>query len=77
MMFKNKEDDMDFLELAKSRYSCRSYDDRSVEREKLLSCIDAGRISPSACNSQPWTFILVDDPKTVQELSETHIQHPK
>lgn len=52
---------MTFSELILKRESCRSYSDKPVEREKLLACIEAARLAPSACNSQPWRFILVDD----------------
>ena len=62
---------MDFLELTKSRYSCRSYKDEPVERAKLISCVQAAINGPSACNSQPWSFIVVDDRETALALSET------
>lgn len=46
---------MDFLEIAKLRQSCRSYDEtRMVEEEKLFSVLDAARLAPSACNGQPY-----------------------
>ncbi|MBQ9968452.1 MAG: nitroreductase family protein [Oscillospiraceae bacterium] len=45
---------MDFLELIRVRQSCRSYDDRPVEEEKLRTILEAGRLSPSACNGQPY-----------------------
>lgn len=46
---------MDFLEIAKNRQSCRAYDpDRSVESEKLEAVLEAARLAPSACNSQPY-----------------------
>lgn len=46
---------MNFLEIAQTRQSCRSYDEtRSVEREKLDAILEAGRLSPSACNGQPY-----------------------
>lgn len=46
---------MDFLEIAKLRQSCRSYDEtRAVEEEKLLSVLEAARLAPSACNGQPY-----------------------
>lgn len=46
---------MDFLELANLRQSCRSYDEnRDVEPEKLQAILEAGRLSPSACNGQPY-----------------------
>lgn len=37
--------------------------DRPVEREKILTCIEAARLAPSAENVQPWRFIVVDDPE--------------
>ncbi|MDA3839437.1 MAG: nitroreductase family protein [Candidatus Delongbacteria bacterium] len=52
---------MNFIELANKRYSVRSYSDKPVEKEKILRCVEAARLSPSACNSQPWHFIIVDD----------------
>ncbi len=46
---------MDFLEIAQNRQSCRNFDpERAVEPEKLQSVLEAGRLSPSACNSQPY-----------------------
>ena len=50
---------MDFLELAKLRYSSRKYQVREVETEKLNYVLEAGRIAPSANNMQPWVFIVV------------------
>jgi len=60
---------MDFFELTKNRQSCRSYKDIPVEREKMSACVNAARMSPSACNSQPWNFIIVDDVKTAKSIS--------
>lgn len=45
---------MDFLEIANARQSCRSYDSRPVEEEKLNAVLEAVRLAPSACNSQPY-----------------------
>lgn len=51
-----------FLELAAGRQSDRQFDpDRRVEPEKLARIIEAARLAPSACNSQPWHFVVVDD----------------
>jgi len=52
----------DLLDLISRRQSQRSFAEKTVEREKLLRCIEAARLSPSACNAQPWKFIIVDDP---------------
>ncbi len=49
-------------ELIEQRQSDRAYDaDKPVEREKTERIIEAARLAPSACNSQPWHFIVVDD----------------
>ena len=50
---------MSFLEIAKNRYSCRNYDSRPVEIEKLEMILEAGRIAPSAVNFQPWHFYVI------------------
>ena len=50
---------MDFLEIAQTRQSCRSYDEaRPVEREKLDAILEAVRLSPSACNGQPYKITV-------------------
>ncbi|MCD7899935.1 MAG: nitroreductase family protein [Bacteroides sp.] len=51
-----------FLELVSARQSDRAYDDsREVETEKLERILEAARLAPSACNAQPWKFIVVND----------------
>lgn len=40
----------------------RRYLDRPVEREKILVCLEAARLAPSAENVQPWRFLVIDDP---------------
>ena len=50
---------MNFIELTHTRQSCRSYDEaRAVEPEKLAAILEAGRLSPSACNGQPYRFTV-------------------
>lgn len=60
----------DFLELVNRRQSCRSYIDKPVEREKLIKCMEAARVAPSACNSQPWHFIIVNNRELSEKVSE-------
>ncbi len=48
-----------FLDIAKSRYSCRKYDSKPVEAEKLALVLEAGRVAPSAVNFQPWHFYVI------------------
>ena len=48
---------MSFLDIAKNRQSCRAYDaSRPVEEEKIRAILEAARLAPSACNSQPYHF---------------------
>ena len=50
---------MNFYEIACARQSCRSYDaTKPVEEEKLSAILEAARLSPSACNGQPYHFSL-------------------
>ena len=50
---------MNFTEIALTRQSCRSYDaTRDVEQEKLDAILEAARLAPSACNSQPYHFTV-------------------
>jgi nitroreductase len=50
-----------FQELVLNRRSVRRYLDIPVEREKILTCIEAARLAPSAANVQPWRFLIIDD----------------
>lgn len=60
-----------FLTLAKQRQSDRAFDpDRSVEKDKLQRILEAACIAPSACNSQPWHFIVVDDPALKNSVAD-------
>lgn len=50
---------MNFMEIARARQSCRSYDEsRDVEAEKITSILEAARLAPSACNGQPYHFTV-------------------
>jgi nitroreductase len=51
-----------FQRLVWSRRSVRRYLEIPVEREKILACLEAARLAPSAENVQPWRFLVVDDP---------------
>ena len=46
--------------LCEQRYSCRAYSDRKVERDTVLTVLDIVRLAPSACNRQPWKFLVAD-----------------
>ncbi len=60
---------MNFLEIAKTRQSCRAYDEgRAVEREKLNAVLEAARLAPSACNGQPY-HITVCEGEAAKEVA--------
>jgi len=58
------------LELILRRQSDRKYSNKPVEQEKLDRIIEAGRMAPSACNAQPWKFIVVTDPAVLGKMTE-------
>jgi nitroreductase len=60
----------EMLELILRRQSDRKYSDKPIEAEKLERIIEAGRMAPSACNAQPWRFIVATDPQLVGQLAE-------
>ena len=63
---------MDFLELVKQRYSCRGYQPKSVEQEKLDYLMECVRFAPSAVNRQPWLFRIVTDEADRAKLQECY-----
>lgn len=61
----------EFFELIKTRQSCRNFDsERAVENEKLLKVIRAALLSPSAVNSQPWHFTVVNSKEKSKEVAK-------
>ena len=64
---------MNFTEIAIKRQSCRSYDkERQIEEEKLSAILEATRLSPSACNGQPYhlTVCQGDTARLVAEATQ-------
>ena len=57
---------MDFLELAKERYSCRSFKDKKIEKEKILKILEAARVAPTAVNFQPQRILVLDSKEKSQ-----------
>ena len=62
---------MDFFELIEKRQSCRGYEDREVEQEKLEAVLKAAQLSPSACNGQPYHFTVCRGEKAKQVAKAT------
>ncbi len=57
------------MERISIRQSVRRFSDRRVEEEKLMQCIEAVRLAPSASNSQPWSIVIADKPELVNRLA--------
>jgi len=61
---------MNFLELAKKRYSCRSYSEKKVEKEKLDLVLESGRVAPSGVNKQPQRLIVVQTEEGLEKIGK-------
>ena len=62
---------MTILEAIRKRYSCRAYQDRSIERQKLDTILEAARLAPSAKNTQDWRFVVVTDKEIKRQVAST------
>jgi nitroreductase len=60
---------MNFLELAKARYSVRSFKEDDIEESKLNAILEAGRVAPSACNKQPQKIFVVKSEEARAKLA--------
>lgn len=61
---------MDFLELAKKRYSVRSYTEKKVENEKLEAVLEAAHVAPTGANLQPQHLIVVQSDEGLNKLGK-------
>lgn len=59
---------MEFLELAKQRYSCRNLTDRAVEPEKVEKILEAAIAAPTACNKQPFKIWVIDKDEDIEKV---------
>ena len=57
------------FKIIEQRRSIRKYQDKPVEKEKILKIIDAARLAPSASNGQPWRFIAVTEKQTISNMA--------
>lgn len=62
---------MSFLDLAKARYSTRKYTAKKVEKEKLDSILNAGRVAPTAANKQPQRILVIQEREGIARIGET------
>lgn len=59
---------MDFLDLAKQRYSVRKFSSRKIEPEKVAAVLAAGRVAPTAVNYQPQRILVLDSEENLNKL---------
>ena len=59
---------MDFLEIARSRYSCKKFDSRQIEKEQLNTILEAGRLAPTAKNLQEQRVYVVQSAEGVSKI---------
>lgn len=57
-----------FIDLIQKRCSIREYSEQPVEQEKLDYILEAARLAPSACNCQPWQFIVIRSEEGKEKL---------
>ena len=60
---------MTFQELARARYSVRSFQDRPIEEEHLNLILEAGRVAPTACNFQPQKIYVAKSAEAREKLA--------
>jgi nitroreductase len=67
---------MDFTTVIQTRRSVRAYADKPIPDAVLGRVLEAARLAPSACNFQPWRFVVVKDANTRTQLAQmAHGQH--
>ncbi len=62
---------MAVIDAIRRRYSCRAYQDKSIERDKLDCILEAARLAPSAKNTQDWRFVVVTDRDIKRQVAGT------
>ena len=62
----------DFLELSEKRFSARKFTDQAVSEDDLEYILNSTRLAPSACNRQPWKFIVVASEENIYYMYEEH-----
>lgn len=62
-----------FIDLVRSRKSVRKFLKKDIPLSDYQKCIEAARRAPSACNSQPWKFIVVNDRSIRESIAKTFL----
>lgn len=66
---------MDFITLANSRFSVRSFSERKVEQEKIDLILRAGQVAPTACNKQPQKIYVLQSEEALKKLQKCKYSH--
>lgn len=66
---------LDFLKLAKERFSVRKFTNQKVEAEKIDLILDAASLAPTACNNQPQRILVLDSDKGLDKLKDCTNYH--
>ncbi len=61
---------MNLFEAIERRTSIRRFKDQPVPEEDLRKILDAGRLAPSANNTQPWSFLAIKDPAVLRQMAD-------
>ena len=56
------------IEIIQKRHSVRNFKDKSVDKNTIISIVEAAQTAPSACNAQPWRFVAVTDKTLLKEI---------
>ncbi len=70
LYFQNMVKGVELLEIIGTRQSDRTYINKPVERSIIETILEAARLAPSACNAQPWYFVVADDPELKTKLAK-------
>ncbi len=63
---------MELMEAIRTRRSIRKFEDRDIPKEMIREILDAAMMAPSAGNSQPWQFVVVNDRETLDATKDIH-----
>ena len=61
---------MNVLDIAKKRYSVRTYEDKPVEKEKLDKILASAHVAPTAANLQPVKLLVVQDKERLKSIAK-------
>lgn len=60
------------MSIINNRQSIRTFNQKEVEKEKLIKLVESAMCAPSSKNKQPWQFIILDDKELINDLSQAH-----